>query len=172
MTALYIIIKYLTFPGALVRGMWEQVVCRFAKIPVEDNRYIRNDEMISHVEHEFAPKARGAFAICFVPMLFNLLGALLFGCIPAVLLLYLGYRGTVFTIYCLVSYWFAFSLFVNAFPLIEDALNMTEKVYKKGNILQKIVYAPGVAAAFVGAYLERYCISFAIAVALTVIFIV
>ena len=38
MTGLYILIKYLTFPGALVRGMWEQIVCRMCKVPVEDNR--------------------------------------------------------------------------------------------------------------------------------------
>ena len=75
MTSLYILIKYLTFPGALVRGMWEQIVCRFCKVPVEDNRYLRRDEMISHIDHEFMPKAQGAFAICFVPFFFNMLGA-------------------------------------------------------------------------------------------------
>ena len=171
MTALYIIIKYLTFPGALVRGMWEQVVCRVSKVPVEDNRYIRKDEMISHIEHELMPTARGAFAICFVPCLFNLLGALIMGIIPSVMLLYLGFSGTMFTLACAVSYWFAVSLFVNAFPLIEDAMNMTEKVYKKGNILQKIIYAPGVALTYLGAYLERYCLTFVIAVAVTVLLI-
>ena len=74
MTSLYILIKYLTFPGALVRGMWEQIVCRRSKVPVEDNRYLRRDEMISHVDHEFMPKAQGAFAICFVPFFFLSLG--------------------------------------------------------------------------------------------------
>lgn len=171
MTALYIIIKYLTFPGALVRGMWEQIVCRASKVPVEDNRYLRRDEMISHIEHELMPTARGAFAICFVPCLFNLLGAFVMGVIPATLLLYLGFSGLGFTVACGVSYWFAVSLFINAFPLIEDAINMREKVYKEGNILQKIFYAPGFVLTYLGAYLERYCLSFVIAVAVTVILI-
>ncbi len=168
MTSLYILIKYLTFPGALVRGMWEQIVCRRSKVPVEDNRYLRRDEMISHVDHEFMPKAQGAFAICFVPFFFNMLGALIFGIIPATMLLYLQFRGLLLAVTCIISYWFAFSLFVNAFPLIEDAMNMMDKVYHKGNILQKILYAPGSVICFVGAYLERYCITFILAVALTV----
>ena len=167
MTGLYILIKYLTFPGALVRGMWEQIVCRMCKVPVEDNRYIRRDEMISHIDHEFMPKAQGAFAICFVPLFFNLLGALIFGTIPAVMLLYLQFRGLFLGLTCAVSYWFAFSLFVNAFPLIEDAINMLDKVYRHGNILQKIFYAPGAGLCFLGAYLERYCITFVIAIAFT-----
>ena len=172
MTALYILIKYLTFPGALVRGMWEQAVCRMSKVPVEDNRYLRRDEMISHIDHEFMPKAQGAFAICFVPFFFNMLGAILFGTIPAVMLLYLQFRGAFLMATCLVSYWFAFSLFVNAFPLVEDAMNMIDKVYRHGNILQKIIYAPGACICFIGAYLERYCITFILAIAFTVAIII
>lgn len=172
MTALYILIKYLTFPGALVRGMWEQIVCRISKVPTEDNRYIRSDEMISHIEHELMPTARGAFAICFVPFFLNMLGALFLGIIPASLLLHLGFSGAAFTISNALAYWFAFSLFVNAFPLIEDAINMKEKVYGEGNLLQKIFYTPGFILTYAGAYLERYCLTFIIAIALTVIIII
>ena len=167
MTALYIIIKYLTFPGVLVHGMWEQIVCRICKVPVEDNRYLRRDEMAGHIEHEFMPKARGAFAICFVPFFFNILGAILFFTIPAVMLLYLQFRGLFLGITCAVSYWFAISLFINAFPLVEDALNMVDKVYHKGNLLQKIIYTPGLLICLAGAYLEKYCLTFVFAVALT-----
>ena len=55
MTGLYILIRYLTFPGAIMKGFWQQVVCRICKVPVEDNRYLRNDEMCGSVEHEFMP---------------------------------------------------------------------------------------------------------------------
>lgn len=168
MTALYVIIKYLTFPGALVRGMWEQIVCRICKVPVEDNRYLRRDEMASHIEHEFMPKAQGAFAICFVPFFFNMLGAILLGIIPAMMLLYLQFRGIALMAVCAVSYWFAISLFVNAFPLVEDALNMMDKVYRHGNIIQKIFYTPGALTCLAGAYLEKYCLTFVFAVALTI----
>lgn len=167
MTALYIIIKYLTFPGVLVHGMWEQIVCRICKVPVEDNRYLRRDEMAGHIEHEFMPKARGAFAICFVPFFFNMLGALILGLIPAIMFVYLQFRGIALIALSLVSYWFAISLFVNSFPLVEDAMNMMDKVYHHGNILQKIFYAPGAVICYSGAYLEKYCMTFIFAMALT-----
>ncbi|MBQ3137463.1 MAG: hypothetical protein IJB74_08290 [Clostridia bacterium] len=168
MTALYILTKYLTFPGALIRGMWEQAVCRICKVPVEDNRYLRKDEMISHVEHEFMPTARGAFAICFVPAFMNFIGAFFLCLIPIMFTLYARFDDTVLTLINSVAYWFAFSLMVNSYPLIEDAYNMMEKVYKQGNILQKILYAPAAAFLFIGAFVEKYCISFILGIALTV----
>ena len=61
----------------------------------------------------------------------------------------------------------AISLFVNAFPLVEDVLNMVDKVYHSGNILQKIFYTPGIAICYAGAYLEKYCLTFLFAIALT-----
>ena len=171
MTGLYTLIKYLTFPGALTRGMWEQIVCRICKVPVEDNRYLRNDEMSSHIDHELMPTARGAFAIGFVPFFFHLLGAICLGSIPSVLFVYLGFKGDLlFTVSSIVCYWFAISLLTNCFPLIEDVLNMTEKVYKKGNILQKIFYTPGIAVLYVGAYAEKYCLTFVAAIVVSVLF--
>lgn len=167
MTGLYIIIKYLTFPGALIRGMWEQIVCRICKIPVEDNRYLRNDEMISHIEHELMPKAQGAFAICFVPAFMNFIGALLLCLAPVMFTLYARFDDTVLTIVNALTYWFAFSLIVNSYPLIEDAMNMMEKVYKQGNIPQKILYAPAAVLLYIGAFAEKYCITFIIALAVT-----
>lgn len=167
MTKLYIITKYLTFPGALIRGMWEQIVCRICKVPVEDNRYLRNDEMISHIEHEFMPKARGAFALCFVPAFMNFIGAFLLALAPIMFTLYSRFDEMLLTVVNVIAYWFAFSLMVNSYPLIEDAYNMMEKVYKQGNILQKIFYAPAAALLFIGAFVEKYCISFVLGIALT-----
>ncbi|MBR5437485.1 MAG: hypothetical protein IKV21_01070 [Clostridia bacterium] len=167
MTSLYIFIKYLTFPGALVRCMWEQIVCRICKVPVEDNRYLRKDEMISHVEHEFMPKAQGAFAICFVPAFMNFIGALFLCLAPIMFTLYIRIDDFLLTLVNAAAYWFAFSLMINSYPLIEDAYNMMEKIYKQGNILQKILYAPAAAFLFVGAYAEKYCITFILGAALT-----
>ena len=171
MTGLYIFLKYLTFPGALVRGMWEQTVCRASKVVVEDNRYLRRDELASHIDHELMTTARSAFAMCFVPFFFSMLGALIFGIVPTVMLLWLQFRGVLLTVSCAVSYWFAVSLFCNAFPLVDDAMNMVDKVYHKGNLLQKILYAPGVAITYVGAYLEKYSITFLAAVVLSIMII-
>ncbi len=168
MTKLYIITKYLTFPGALIRCMWEQIVCRICKVPVEDNRYLRNDEMISHVEHELMPRAQGAFALCFVPAFMNFIGAFFLCLVPIMFTLYLRFDDTVLTIINAVAYWFAFSLMVNSYPLIEDAYNMMEKIYRHGNILQKILYAPAAAFLFIGVFVEKYCISFILGLAFTV----
>ena len=44
---------------------------------------------------------------------------------------------------------------------------MMDKVYHHGNILQKIFYAPGAVICYAGAYLEKYCMTFIFAVALT-----
>lgn len=161
MTFLYVLTKYLTFPGAYVRCMWEQIICRIIKVPVEDNRYMRDDEVGGHVEHELAEKPRGAFALCFVPALFNSIGIFWLLIFPV----FLRAGSAAATIFSCFSVWFALSLFCNSFPMIEDAINMYEKVYKKGNILQKIFYTPAMAIVFVGAYLERYCITFIIGVA-------
>lgn len=169
MTGLYTFLKYLTFPGALVRGMWEQIVCRASKTVVEDNRYLRQDEMASHIEHELMGSARSAFAICFVPFFFNMLGAFIFGIIPTLMLVYLQFKGIFLGVTCAVSYWFAVSLFCNAFPLVEDAMNMMDKVYHHGNIFQKIFYFIGAIITYVGAYLEKYSITFLIAVIFTIV---
>ena len=171
MTKLYILTKYLTFPGALIRCMWEQIVCRICKVPVEDNRYLRNDEMISHVDHELMPKARGAFAICFVPAFMNFIGALFLALAPVMFTLYARFDDTVLTLVNGLAYWFAFSLMVNSYPLIEDVYNMMEKVYKQGNFLQKIFYAPAAAFLFIGAFVEKYCISVILGIVLTAVII-
>ncbi len=172
MTSLYILTKYFTFPGALIRGMWEQIVCRICKIPVEDNRYLRKDEMISHTEHELASTAQSSFALCFVPAFMNFIGALLLFLAPTMFTLYLRFDDAVLTIVNALAYWFAFSLMVNSYPLIEDAYNMIEKVYKKGNIIQKILYTPAALFLFIGAFVERYCISFVLGIAFTVAIII
>ena len=164
MTGLYILVRYLTFPGAIMKGFWQQVVCRICKVPVEDNRYLRNDEMCGSIEHEFMPKARGAFAICFVPAFMNGLASFLLLIVPEVMLL-LGLGGLVMKLASVVSLWFGLSLYLNSFPLVEDAMNMMNKVYKHGNILQKIFYAPAAVLLYVGAYLERYNVTSVLALA-------
>ena len=49
---------------------------------------------------------------------------------------------------------------------------MKEKVYRHGNIFQKIIYAPGFLGCYVGAYLERYLITFVAAAGVLVYLLV
>lgn len=168
MTAIYWIIKHLTFPGVYARCFWEQIVCRICRVPVEDNRYLRQDEMCSHIDHELMPTARSAFAFCFVPAFFNAIGSLFLAFFPLVYLAIYETTDLKLFIICAISYWLSISLYVNSYSLVEDAINMMEKVYKSGNIFQKIFYAPAAACLYIGAYLEKYSVTFIAAVAATV----
>lgn len=168
MTAFYYITKYLTFPGAYVRCFWEQIICRICHVPVEDNRYLRQDEMCSHIDHELMPTARSAFALCFVPAFFNSIGAFSLAILPVAFLFLYETTNIVLIIVTAISYWFACSLYINSYSLVEDAINMMEKVYKQGNILQKIFYTPAAALLYIGAYLEKYGITFLAVVIATV----
>lgn len=49
---------------------------------------------------------------------------------------------------------------------------MKEKVYKNGNIFQKIFYTPGFLGCIAGAYLERYLVSFVASVGVLVYLLV
>lgn len=172
MTALYIITRFLTFPGSLMRGFWEQIICRIHKVPVEDNRYLRNDEMCSHVEHEFMGGAAGAFAVCFVPMLLQLILAFIVSFASILNIYYLGIFSFPKSIIDILCLYIGFSLTVNCFPSVEDAMNMIEKIYKgKTNILVKIIFAPGAAVCYAGAFTERYCVTFLSTVCLTLFLI-
>lgn len=168
MTALYELTRVLTFPGAYARCFWEQIVCRICKVPVEDNRYLRPDEMSGHIEHELMPTARSAFAICFVPAFLNAIGALFLSVFPLVYLFVYETTNTLLILSTAISYWLACSLYINSYSLIEDAKNMVEKVYSDGNILQKIFYSPAVPFLYAGAYLERYSVTFISAIVATV----
>ena len=172
MIAFYYITRFLTFPGVYMRCFWEQIVCRICRVPVEDNRYLRQDEMCSHIDHELMPTASGAFALCFVPAFFNAIGAFFLAIFPVVYLFIYETTDLVLLLVCAVSYWFACSLYINSYSLVEDAINMMEKIYKGGNILQKILYAPGAALLYIGSYLERYGITFIAVVVATVAMIV
>ncbi len=171
MTNLYVIIKALLFPGAHLRCFWEQVICRICKIPVEDNRYLRDDETTSHIEHELVFTAGKAFAVCYIPYFMTSLSALFLSLIPLIVMFVFEVNNVILTVFSVLSWWYAISAYCNRFPLIENAINMKEQIYKNGSLAQKIIFAPGFAVLYVGAYMERYLITFVISVAVTVFLI-
>lgn len=172
MTALYELTRLLTFPGAYVRCFWEQIVCRICGIPVEDNRYLRGDELSGHIDHELAPTASSAFAICFVPAFFNAIGALMLAVLPVAYVFVYETTDVLLTLLCAVSYWLACSLYINSYSLIEDAKNMMVKIFVEGNIFQKIIYAPGFVFLYIGSYLERYNVTFLSTLIATVVLVI
>lgn len=71
MTKLYIIGKILTFPGAYIKGFWEQLTCRILGLPVEVPGYLRIDEACGHVEHAFAKKGFASYLMATGPGFMN-----------------------------------------------------------------------------------------------------
>ena len=172
MTGFYILTRYLTFPGAFLRCLWEQMVCRIHGVPMEDTRMLRRDELCSHIEHELFPKAGGAFAVAFVPALFNAVLGLLLAIGPTLGTFVFHMNNPILTAVNVVAYWFSCSLYVNSYPSIEDALNMKEKLYHKGNLFQKIIFTPGLVCCYIGASLERWGLTFLLALAGTILLLV
>lgn len=189
MTYWYVITKIFTFPGALTKAFYEQLMCKIFKCPVEDNRYLRTDEMCGHVEHEFIERPVASFMYCFIPGLLNFLFGLFLGLFPLINVVYLGnYTGFVSASQILSSaitdsnavalvdmllpiifMWLSVSMFNNLFPLLEDAVVMKEQ-YSKLNKFAKVIFFPGYIVMSVGARLEKYGISFIILAALSFLF--
>ncbi|MFI3142364.1 MAG: hypothetical protein R3Y27_08675 [Clostridia bacterium] len=160
MEKIYVALKHLTFPAGLIRAMVEQSVCKNYKIEIDDNKPLRNDELASHIEHDFAQSALSAFAICFRPFFICSILAFLVGIVPTISLLYFQIFSFPTIAVQIIALWLAVSLATNCFPLVEDAMNMWEKLYKqKSNILLKIVCFPGAVICYIGAYLEKYNVS-------------
>ena len=67
MTTLYVITKYLTFPGALLRCFWEQFMCKLGKVPIENNKCLQTNEMCGHIEHEMIDSNVKSFFNAFIP---------------------------------------------------------------------------------------------------------
>ncbi len=191
MKLIYVITKILTFPGALTKALFEQIMCRIFRCPVEDNRYLRTDEMCGHIEHELIKGPVKSYMFCFIPGLLNFLLACAVGIFPLVNILNLGnYSGFIsfpaeliqsltnpevievptLTLDFILPFFFAWvsvSLLTNLFPIIEDAVVMKEQ-YKKLNVALKIIFFPGYIVMLAGSRLEKYGITFLLLIALTV----
>lgn len=185
MKIFYVLTKILTFPGALTKAFFEQIMCRIFKCPVEDNRYLRTDEMCGHVEHEFIERPVASYMFCFIPGLLNFLLAQLLCLFPIVNIGLLGnYSGfiassalsqfikeeaMIATLDFIIPFFFAWlcvSLLTNLFPLFEDSIVMKEQ-YSKLNIVLKIIFFPGYIVMRVGSWLEKHGLTFVLLVAAT-----
>ncbi len=173
MRMIYIITRILTFPGAYLRGFWEHLTCKILALPVEIPGYLRIDEACSHVEHSLAKKGFSAYLMATGAGFMNLMTGLPIFFAGFMNLRYMGitpYDSLGFFIFYVVITYIGFSMLCNIFPLVEDAMNLFEVAYKqkKLNIIGRIFFAIPSAIAYIGAILEKYCITF-IALAAAVI---
>lgn len=154
MVIVYWIVKLLTAPGALLKGFLEHLFCRIFGVPVEYNQYLQANELSGHVEHFLAAK-KGSFGICYFPHLIMLVLGLAISFPAGIEFFYFGR----FTWTSLLLFYIGLSLLTNLFPLMEDALNMWDKLYgpeSDSKKAVKILLAPLAAILYAGAWVEQY----------------
>lgn len=165
MTVLYIISKYLTFPGAFLRAFWEHLTCKLFGIPVEDPAYLRANEMCGHIDHALAKKGFAAYTVAILPGLMNFFTGLPLVLTGIINLAIMGVSASdslaMFIVYIAMTYVGA-SLMCSLFPDIETVMNLRDVVFtqKKSNILGRIVAVIPTLIMYAGAYLEKFCVPF------------
>lgn len=160
MSILYVIVKYITVVGTFMKAFFEHMTMRIYEVLVEDGRYLRPNEMCGHIEHEIIKKRSVSFGVCFFPFLFNLILGLMFVCVGAMNIYYVGEFFSSTGVVKIVNFlflWLGISMLTNLFPQVEDAITLKELIYKKKtNIFVKIIAAPIFAILYCGAYLEKW----------------
>ncbi len=176
MTVFYIIPKLLSLPATIIRAFYEHIILKCFKVPVENDSYMRMNELFGHVEHDLISGISGNFVFCCLPGLMQVLFALPMMAVSFLQLHVLGVTpidpqtGTVSVMFiiCAVLRIFGIWLLSNVFPLYEDSLNLFEKVGEI-NGFKKVILYPIATVVRAGAFLERFGLTFWILVAETVL---
>ena len=157
MSIIYVIVKALTLPGAIMHAFFEHMVCRNAKIIVEDERVVQFNEMLSHVDHQLIKRKGPSFDICFIPFFMNFMLGFLSLSYGSTAIIYFAKYEDIFAWICL---YFGISFLTNLFPQIEDVMMLKENFFVNNKKkISKILVAPFYAIFFVGARLEKLGLS-------------
>lgn len=167
MTILYVITRGLTFFGAVLRNFWEHVACRILKIPVEDTRVFRKDEMCGHVEHELCESLKQSFFVVWFPFTMNFLMGVACLLTGSYRLFFIGEKDSLQT-YALV--WLGVSYLANCAPSFEDMLTLKGYLFSERSKVKKVVLSPFFAVVCSSAYLEKYSLTFILSIAFAVVF--
>ena len=152
MRTVYIIVKFLTLPGAILHAFFEHMSCRWTKVIVDDARVVQANEMLSHVDHELIKRKSASFDVCFIPFFFNLALGFLLLMNGATTVYYFGKYNDGLAWICL---YLGISLCTNLFPQIEDVMMLKENFFANNDKkISKILIAPFYAIFFVGAKIE------------------
>lgn len=152
MRIVYIIVKFLTLPGAILHAFFEHMSCRWTKVIVDDARVVQANEMLSHVDHELIKRKGASFDVCFIPFFFNLALGFLLLMNGATTVYYFGKYNDGLAWICL---YLGISLCTNLFPQIEDVMMLKENFFANNNKkISKILVAPFYAIFFAGAKIE------------------
>ena len=163
MTLIYVITRILTIPGAFSRSLWELLVCRVCSVAVYDNRAFKFSALCGHIEHEsLNENPWKSFFVCSFPFIMNLIIGNYFLCGSAYQLLYIGDTKNILSYLFL---WFGISLVANCAPSFADMIAFKDSVYGGKKVFFKIIFAPFFALNCVTACLEKYSLTFLLAVA-------
>lgn len=184
MTALYVLTKTIFFPGTFLKGFWEHVMCRLLDVEIyAADSYLSRNRLCGHVSMLPEPNASRSFFVCFLPSLLNF-----FLGFPAFVVgvLTLGFMGVdvidpltgkfcpLFILY-VVLYLFGASCLCSLFPYAEDARHVWRTHYgseSTASTAGKVLAFLPTCLMNVGAFLEKYCITFFVCIALLVYWIV
>lgn len=156
MDTLFFITRILTFFGSALRCFWEFIACRLLKLPIEDTRCFKTNEMCSHIEHELTEKTSHAFFLCFLPFIINLLLGTCFLVYSSYFIFYAGIVSLTSVLMLIIG----ISLYSNLFPSIENALSLKDYVFSEdSSIAVKILLAPFTYLMLAGAFVEKYSIT-------------
>lgn len=157
MSILYIVIKVLTLPGAVLHAFFEHSCCRSSKVIVEDARVVQFNEMLSHIDHELVRRKGPSFDICFIPFFANFIFGFLTLSYGATSIIYFARYSDILGWICL---YLGISLLTNLFPQIEDVMMLRENFFVNNDKkLSKILVAPFYGIFFVCARLEKWGIT-------------
>lgn len=140
MKILYLISKYITLPGTLVKALWEHITCGILKMLVEDGRYLQTNELCGHVEHELAATKTKAFLVNFIPSVVNgllafflggagFMGLFMLKVVPPAPAEGSASQPIAFWLY-VILYYLGVAFFCNIFPLFENAMNSWALLYQ------------------------------------------
>lgn len=151
-----------------MRTFWEQVACRICAVPVEDVRAFKSSELCGHVEHELVRKKKHIFLICFLPFVLNFILACCFLLSGAYRVVYVGDFGTLTSWMFL---WLGISFAANCVPSFEDVLSFKDAFYSKDtSVVVKALLAPFFAIIYGFSLLERYSLTFILAILFAMVF--
>lgn len=153
MSIIYVIVKVLTLPGAVLHAFFEHMVCRGAKVIVEDEKVVQFNEMLSHVDHQLIKRKGPSFDICFIPFFMNLFLGFLSLSYGATTIIYFAKYADIFGWICL---YFGIALLTNLFPQIEDVMMLKENyLANNSKKINKILVTPLYGIFWLGSRLEK-----------------
>lgn len=168
MINLYVATRVLTVFGTVVRAFWEQIACRLCGIPVEDVRAFKTSELCGHVEHELIKNKKHSFIVCWLPFTMNFIMACCFLLSGAYRIAYIG---DLKTITSWAFLWLGISFAANCVPSFEDILSFKENFYnKETKTITKIILAPFFGIIYGFGILERFSVTFIIAILFALVF--